>query len=329
MAYPSTLSAFTDPQATDRLNSPSHSAIEQAQNAGIEAVEAFVGTLSSTAGTLIYDIRSPSSNGGGHVQTASKGGTGQITFTKGDVLIAQSSSVLTKLAVGNDGAVLTANSSVATGIQWGAVPGVPTVRAYTSASVLTWNKPSVLSYIVVEVQAGGGSGGGSAGTANGGGGGGGGGFTRKVYSASVLGLTATVTIGAGGVAGTAGTNPGNVGGNSSFFLTTASSILAVGGGAGLAAGGTGGAAGGSATGGDVNLQGGGGGQEIGTVGVPGSGGLGGNSFMGGGGATQVGVDTNGNAGGNYGGGGGGGTIKSSSNTAGGAGAVGAVIITEY
>lgn len=328
--YPSTLSAFTDPQATDRLNAPSHSAIEQAQNAGIEAVEAFVGTLSSTAGTLIYDIRSPSSNGGGHVQTAAKGGTGQTTFTKGDVLIAQSSSVLTKLAVGNDGAVLTANSSVATGIQWGAVAGVPTVRAYTAASVLTWNKPSVLSYIVVEVQAGGGSGGGSGGTANGGGGAGGGGYARKVYSASVLGLTATVTIGAGGLAGTTGSNPGNAGNNSSFFLSASSSILALGGAAGLATGVAGSASGGSSSGGDVNFQGGGGTQEFsGTVAAPGGGGLGGNSFMGGGGATQTTVDTNGNPGGNYGGGGGGGGVRSGSNTAGGAGAVGAVIITEY
>lgn len=123
--YPSTLSNFTDPTPTNRLNAPSHSSIESAQNAGIEAIEAFVGTLASTAGTLIYDIRSPSSNGGGHVQEANKGGTGQTTFTKGDILVATNSSTLTKVAVGGAGQILVVNADTATGTSWGSVTGVP------------------------------------------------------------------------------------------------------------------------------------------------------------------------------------------------------------
>lgn len=116
--YPSVITSFTYPTPTDRLNSPSHSALHNTTSSAVGQVEAFVGTLSSAQGTLVYDIRSPDSDGGGHVQTAVKGGTGQITFTKGDVLVASSPSVLTKLAVGLDSQVLSANSSVATGVQW-------------------------------------------------------------------------------------------------------------------------------------------------------------------------------------------------------------------
>lgn len=119
MAWPSTVTVYTNPQPTDKLNSPSHSSIETAQNTGLTELQTFIGTLPASAlGTILYDVRSPDSNGGGHVQTVNKGGTGQTTYTKGDVLIASSSSVLAKLAVGIDNQVLTANSSVAAGVQW-------------------------------------------------------------------------------------------------------------------------------------------------------------------------------------------------------------------
>jgi hypothetical protein len=53
------------------------------------------------------------------VQTAVKGGTGQTTFTKGDLLVATSASVLSKLAVGTqDGQTLIVDSSVASGVKW-------------------------------------------------------------------------------------------------------------------------------------------------------------------------------------------------------------------
>lgn len=116
--YPSTISSFTDPQPTDRLNSPAHSAIHSSVNAAVEQIERFVGTTSSAIGTLMYDIRAAASNGGGHVQTAAKGGTGQTTFTKGDLLVATGPSVLTKLAVGTDGQILSASSVAAAGVAW-------------------------------------------------------------------------------------------------------------------------------------------------------------------------------------------------------------------
>ena len=106
MAYPSTLGTFTDPLASQKLNAPSHSGIETAQNTGIEEIQVFVGTIASTQGTLVYDIRATDSDGGGHVQSANKGGTGQTLFAKGDLLVASSSSVISKLTVGANNTLL-------------------------------------------------------------------------------------------------------------------------------------------------------------------------------------------------------------------------------
>lgn len=128
-AYPSTVAALTNPNPSDKLNSPSHSTIEGNQNNEISQVEAFVGTLSSVQGTLMYDVRAAASNGGGHVQTANKGGTGQTSYTKGDLLAASSSSVLSKLAVGANDTVLTADSTAASGVKWGVNSNTaPTVK---------------------------------------------------------------------------------------------------------------------------------------------------------------------------------------------------------
>jgi len=163
MSYPSTISSFTNPNPTDRLNNPSHSSIESAQNAGLTELQTFIGTTnSSMLGTLIYDIRSPQSDGGGHVQSANKGGTGQTTYSKGDILIASSSSVLTKLAIGLDTQVLTANSAMATGIYWATRPvGVSSIKTFNISSV--WSKPSVLVGARVTLVGAGGGGGGGAG----------------------------------------------------------------------------------------------------------------------------------------------------------------------
>lgn len=135
MAYPSTISTLANPGPSDRLNSPSHSTLHDDENTAITETQTFIGTLPSSAvGTLLYDVRSPASDGGGHVQSANKGGTGQTSYTKGDILVAQSSSVLTKLAVGTDAFTIQANSSVASGLEWVANPKP---KVTTSASIVT------------------------------------------------------------------------------------------------------------------------------------------------------------------------------------------------
>lgn len=123
--YPSVITTLPNPSPNDRLNSPSHSSLHSSVNGALSQIETFIGTLPASAvGTLLYDVRSPSSDGGGHVQTAAKGGTGQTTYSKGDLLVAQSSSVLTKLAVSSTlGEVLTSDSSQPLGVKWAGTTG--------------------------------------------------------------------------------------------------------------------------------------------------------------------------------------------------------------
>jgi hypothetical protein len=200
MAFPSTLSTFNRPNPTDRLNNPSHSALHNTVSSAVGQIEAVIGVegTNSVVGTLEYLIKSPASNGGGHVQTAAFGGTGQTTFTKGDMLIAQSASILTKLAVGVNNQVLTADSSQSLGVKWG-VGAVPTVRVY-NAGVSIWNKPSLLAYAIIEVQGNGANGGDglNASPDRAGGGGGGGGYSKKTVLAASLPLVASVFVRSGG-----------------------------------------------------------------------------------------------------------------------------------
>lgn len=132
MPYPSTVGSFTNPQASNKLNSPSHSSIETAQNTALTEIQTFVGTEASTVGTLFYDIRSTNSNGGGHIQTANKGGTGQTAYTKGDLLVATSSSVLAKLGVGSNSQYLMADSNSQAGMQWTSVVAIATLPSVRS-----------------------------------------------------------------------------------------------------------------------------------------------------------------------------------------------------
>jgi hypothetical protein len=334
--FPSTLSTFSRPATTSKLNNPSHSGLHNTVSSALGQVEAVIGVegASSVIGTIIGDLRSPGSAGGGHVQTAVKGGTGQTTYTKGDILVAQSSSVLSKLSVGEDGAYLKSNSSVASGVQWGTIPGNPTVRVYPISSVTGissliafWTKPSIISYAVIEVVGGGGAGGGPDGAdGNIGAGGGGGGYARKIVLAANLPVSASVVGGGGGV-GAANANGGT--GATTWF----GSVLSATGGAGgtknvvgaIAVGGVGGIG----SSGDINVEGSDGAAANGTTTIA-IGGTGGPSHYGGGGKGFVASNSggDGSAGNVYGGGGGGGASIADVQ-AGGHGSGGVIIVTEY
>lgn len=183
----------------------------------------------------------------------------------------------------------------------------------------TWTKPTGLTHIVVEVQAGGG-GGSRVNVGGASGGGGGGGYSKKTIAAATLGATETVTIGYGGAKGSAtGINAGTPGGVSSF-----GSHCSANGGINAGNDTADAGVGGTATGGDINIQGGTGGQ--GFNGSPDIGGNGGDAQLGRGGPNTN--EASGNPGILYGGGGGGGESESGSVT-GGNGAYGIVIVTEY
>ncbi len=128
MSFPSSLDSFTNPLANNKLNNPSHSSIESAQNTALTALEAKVGVNNSSVTTsLDYQINNVRAN---------QGGTGQVGYTKGDILVAQSSSVLTKLGVGSNSQVLTADSSQATGIKWAQGAGSNLSQNYNAGETL-------------------------------------------------------------------------------------------------------------------------------------------------------------------------------------------------
>lgn len=105
----------------DKLSSPNHITHHIKEDATIEALQAKVGIDDSAVVTsLDYIAKNANSDGGGHVQTAAKGGTGQTTFTKGDLLVASAATTLTKLGVGaSDGLVLQVDNAETTGMKWG------------------------------------------------------------------------------------------------------------------------------------------------------------------------------------------------------------------
>ena len=200
----------------------------------------------------------------------------------------------------------------------GVESGLTSAQTFTSSG--TWNRPTGITKVVVEVQGAGSSGIRGAALAGRYAGGGGGGYARKVIDVSSI-STATITVGTGGAA-TNSTTTGNAGGSSIWADGT---NTVTGGGAPSFTNGndyvTG--AGGTGSGGDLNVSGQAGGGYSGAL-------KGGASFLGSGGSTIV---PNGGTQTNVGILGGGGCgHPDGTNTSGsysGAGAVGIVIVTEY
>lgn len=188
----------------------------------------------------------------------------------------------------------------------------PTIQTFTASG--TYTKPAGLSYAIVEVQGSGGSA--ATGDSNGAAGGGGGAYSKKIITASSIGTSETVTIGAAAVGS----------GNTSFGALL---IAPNGGSASSFTGGTGGVA----SGGNLNINGESG-QSV-SNGVM-SAGSGGSSFMGvggsaGNGITSTGTSLDGKNGQGYGAGGGAAMSATDGIPTGtsGTGTGGIIIVTEY
>lgn len=127
MAYPSVVTGFSTKVNGQIIDA---SDVNNVQT-DVVAIETFVGTLSSIQGTLMYDVRAAASNGGGHVQSVNKGGTGQTSYTVGDLLVATSSSVLTKLAIGSNNQVLTVDNTQSPAVKWAGVATAVNIQNQT------------------------------------------------------------------------------------------------------------------------------------------------------------------------------------------------------
>lgn len=185
------------------------------------------------------------------------GGTGDTSFTAYSVITGGTTStgaLQNVSGVGTSGQVLSSNGA-------GALPSwqTPTVALQVILSTGTYTPTTGMLFCFVEIVGGGGAGGGALAT-NGstfsvGGGGAGGAYSASMFSAATIGVSQSVTIGAGGTLGAAGAD-GNAGGDSSFgaLLTAPGGNGGGGNSSGLTAAGVGGQ-GHVATGGSINIRG--------------------------------------------------------------------------
>lgn len=227
--------------------------------------------------------------------------------------------------LGSAGQVLTSqgNGSLPTWSSAGAggAGGPIAVQVFTSGSG-TCTFTAGMGSCIVEIVGGGAGGATASGGVIGANGGGAGGYVRKFYLATTVGVSQAYSVGAGGATDT-------VGGNTTFG---AGGTLITGSGGAASAGTATPGIGGAASGGDINVQGGPGGISIqsGAVANGSFSGCGGASIYGNG-APARGESTGvGNVGTVYGSGGGGGVdLTGAGSQAGGAGASGIVIVTEF
>lgn len=263
--------------------------------------------------------------------TLANGGSSKaLTASNGGIVYTDASSM--QILAGTATAGLTLLSQASSAPIWSTGKPITRVIRQVFTGSGTYTPTTGMTFADIEVQAGGGGGGGTstsgATTASAGGGGGGGGYSRKVFTAATISASQSVTVGAAGLAGVVAGGNGGTGGTSSVGALIS------------ATGGTGGAGSSATVLAAVSPGSGGTGSsgDFNTVGAPGTAGLtsalvvmsgtGGSSFFGGGGRGLVAANT-GNSGTSYGGGGGGGANSNSTQTAGGAGFAGIVIITEY
>ena len=181
------------------------------------------------------------------------GGTGQTTYTDGQLLIGNSTgNTLTKTTLTAGAGVSITNGSGSISI---ASPLAKDTQVFTSGTAATYTAPANTQWVKVTVVGPGGSGGGAAGSRSTGGGGGG---VAIKWLAMTATQTLTYTVGTTGTASTVSSGTLTIttisAGSGSNGTTTT-----------YAASATAGVAGGAATGGDVNITGGPSGNSYGSA----------------------------------------------------------------
>jgi hypothetical protein len=105
--------------------------------AAVNVVFSAIGEISATNVQLAIEEVSTECRNATNITSGTlavaRGGTGIASYAKGDILGASAATTLTKLTVGTNGQVLTADSTEATGLKW-ATPTVGTVTTVTSST---------------------------------------------------------------------------------------------------------------------------------------------------------------------------------------------------
>ncbi len=111
----------------------------------------FVNSASSISGVVFNNTVITSGIWAGTSVTSFYGGTGQSTYTTGDLLVG-TGNTLSKFAVGSDNYILTADSTSSTGLTWKAaasagttVIGTPTDGLYTDGFFNEWTSSTTIS----------------------------------------------------------------------------------------------------------------------------------------------------------------------------------------
>lgn len=268
---------------------------------------------------------------------ANGGTAANLTASNGGIVYSGASAFAIGPAISTAGLALLSGSD--TIYTWSNLPPITKINIQVfTVGTSTYTPSAGMQYCTVQIGGGGAASGSVAGSAGQGaasGGGGGGGACIRTYPSTLIGATAQVVVGAGGVPGSAGNNPGGNGANSTFTPAGAGTVLTATGGIGgsgapssATISSSSGGAGGTGTGGDINFPGSPGGDGITINGSlqAGLSGTGGKSIFG---------NSVGNCAGGaypgllYGGGASGYQNLTTSNQQGVAGAAGICYITEY
>lgn len=240
------ISSGTLPAA--RLPNPSASTLGGVQSLATSASQFVTGI--STSG--VPSTAQPSFTDVTGTAQVTQGGTGQTSYSTGDLLYASGATSLAKLSAASDGNVLTLSGGLPT---WATGGSGATYSTKTFSASGTYTPTAGTTYIQITCIGSGGGGGGTKGIGAAGGGGGGGSGGTSIYRGAPPSPSASVTIGAGGNGGSASSGGtghstsvgslcvaagGTAGGGGSLNVpTTATNSVYTGGTGGAASSGTG------------------------------------------------------------------------------------------
>lgn len=196
----------TAAQIADASPSPTPSALTRTNDTNVTL------TLGGSPNTALLNAASITAGWSGNL-AETRGGTGQTTYAKGDLLVSPGANTLAKLPVGSDGQILTAASSVTNGVLWGTAPA-------TGALLLTGTMTFYVSILSGTIGGGGGYADGTYNNVSLTGGTGAGATANITVTSGAVSDVVPVSQGAGYIIGNVlSANPADIGGGLGFTYT--------------------------------------------------------------------------------------------------------------